>query len=43
MTVAGQLEDYPFSQEGIRASLQVATDGSIDLLARAWAVRGTRA
>ena len=30
-------------RERIRAALPVAADGSIDLVARAWAVRGTRA
>lgn len=29
-------------RERIRAALPIATDGSIDLIARAWAVRGTR-
>jgi trans-aconitate methyltransferase len=29
-------------RERIRAQLPIATDGSIDLVARAWAVRGTR-
>jgi SAM-dependent methyltransferase len=30
-------------REGLRAALRVASDGSISLTARAWAVRGTRA
>ena len=30
-------------KERLRAALPIATDGSIDLIARAWAVRGQRA
>jgi len=30
-------------RERVRAALPVAADGSINLIARAWAVRGTRA
>jgi len=29
-------------RERLRAQLPIASDGSIDLVARAWAVRGTR-